>query len=40
MELVSDRSFLELAEERRVGDRPEVIEVVGVQTRLFEDWSD
>ena len=40
MELGSHCSFQDLAEERKVGDRPKVVEVIRVQTRLFQDRSD
>ena len=35
MELGSHCSFRDLAEERKVGDRPKAVEVIRVQTRLF-----
>ena len=40
VELGGDCSFQDFAEERKVGDWPIVVRVVGVQTRLFEDRSD
>lgn len=40
MKLDSYCSFQNLAEERKVGDRPEIAEVVGVQTRFLQDRGD
>ena len=40
MKLVSNHFSQELAEEGEVGDRPEVAEVIRVETRLFEDGGD
>lgn len=40
MELARHCSFQDLTEERKVGDRPKVFEVISVQTRLLQNGSD
>lgn len=40
VELGGDCSFQDFAEERKVGDWPMVVQIIRVQTRLFEDRSD
>ena len=40
LELGGNYSFQEFAEERKVGDRPVVVQIFRVQTRLLEDRSD